>query len=63
MSREPSIDIERDRLAQDARANDAARAEMLRADGARTLGENLEQANALIRAAFELAGGFGRAQS
>ena len=63
MSNEPSIDIEHARFAQDARANDAARAETLRADGARTLGENLEQANALIRAAFELAGGFDRARS
>jgi hypothetical protein len=41
--------------------NAAARAEMLRLDGARTLGENLEQADALIRAAFELANGFAAA--
>lgn len=41
----------------DAAANEAARAETLRSDGARSLGENLEQADSLIRAAFELAAG------
>jgi hypothetical protein len=52
-------DLSRDeRQRRDAHANDAARAETLRLDGARSLGENLEQADALIRAAFELAGGF-----
>jgi hypothetical protein len=50
------------RRAREAQIDAAARAEMLRADGARTLGENLEQANTLIRAAFELAAGFERAQ-
>jgi hypothetical protein len=47
-----------ERLRIDAETNSAARAEMLRLDGARSLGENLEQADALIRAAFELARGF-----
>ena len=36
------------RVDREAQINEAARAEMLRADGARTLGENLEQADALI---------------
>jgi hypothetical protein len=45
-----------ERARRDAEVNAAARAEMMRADGARTLGENLEQADALIRLAFELAG-------
>jgi hypothetical protein len=52
-----------DRRSVDAATNSAARAETLRRDGARSLGENLEQADALIRAAFELAGGFSRASS
>jgi len=43
---------------RDARTHAAARAEVLASDGARSLGENLEQADALIRAAFKLAGGF-----
>lgn len=43
------------REAGDAAANEAARNEMRRHDGERSLGENLEQADALIRAAFELA--------
>jgi hypothetical protein len=51
------------RVARDTQVNEAARAEVLRADGARTLGENLEQADALIRAAFELARGFECAES
>lgn len=42
----------------DAAHNERARRETLRADGARTLGENLEQADALIKAAFALAKGF-----
>ena len=46
------------RRAADESANAAARAEMLRLDGQRSLGENLEQADALIRAAFELANAF-----
>jgi hypothetical protein len=46
------------RRERDAEINSAARAEILRIDGARTLGENLEQAAALIKAAFELADGF-----
>jgi hypothetical protein len=52
----PELDAA-DRRARDQAANAAARAQILRADGARTLGENLEQAAALIRAAFELARG------
>jgi len=47
---------------RDAAANSAARAEMLRIDGAQSLGENLEQADALIKAAYELAGGFAATQ-
>jgi hypothetical protein len=54
---------DRARLAREAQLDDAARAEVLRADGARTLGENLEQADALIRAAYELARGLERARS
>jgi hypothetical protein len=50
-----------ERRRRDANMNAAARAEMLRLDGARSLGENLEQADALIRAAFELANGFSAA--
>jgi hypothetical protein len=50
-----------ERRRRDADLNTAARAEMLRLDGERSLGENLEQADALIRAAFELANGFSAA--
>lgn len=39
---------------RDAARNEAARREMLRIDGARSIGENLEQADSLIKAAFEL---------
>ena len=46
-----------ERRAQENAADAAARAETLRRDGSRTLGENLEQADRLIRVAFELAGG------
>jgi hypothetical protein len=46
---------ERRRL--DAASNEAARVETLRKDASRSLGENLEQADALIQAAFELAEG------
>jgi hypothetical protein len=42
---------------RDARVNEAARDERLRADGARSLGENLEEAADFIRAAFALAQG------
>ena len=49
------------RRRQDAEINQAARDEMLRLDGATSLGENLEQADALIRAAFELVHGFAAA--
>jgi len=47
-----------ERRRRDAEANTTARAEVLRLDVARSLGENLEQANALIRAAYALANGF-----
>lgn len=57
MTRSELTDAER--RANENAAGAAARAETLRRDGARTLGENLEQANALIRLAFELAGGLG----
>ena len=49
------------RRAADNSANAAARVETLRLDGERSLGENLQQADALIRAAFELADGFASA--
>jgi len=42
----------------DARVNEAARRETLRRDGQRDLGENLEQAAALISVAFELRDSF-----
>jgi hypothetical protein len=40
---------------RDAAVDAAARAELLRIDGMRDLGTNLEQADALIRAAFVVA--------
>jgi len=51
---EPAID---ERRRRDRELNEAARAETLRKDAARSLGENLEQTDALIKAAFELAAG------
>ena len=51
-----------ERLNRDTHANAAARSEMLRLDAAHSLGENLEQADMLIKAAFELADGFAAAQ-
>jgi hypothetical protein len=51
----------REEIEADIRHNEAARREMMRIDGARSLGENLEQANALIKAAFELARAFAQA--
>jgi hypothetical protein len=39
---------------RDAELNEAARREILRRVGRRDLGENLESADALIKAAFEL---------
>ncbi len=45
---------------RDARVNEAARREILRRDGQRSLGENLERADALIKAAYELRGAFAR---
>jgi len=53
---EPDVRAD-DRRRLDAASNEAARVEMLRKDASRSLGENLEQADALIRAAFELAEG------
>ena len=47
----------------DARRNEAARLETLRRDGQRELGENLEQAAALIKAAFELRDSFSDARA
>jgi hypothetical protein len=52
----PELQAAKRRAREDA-ADAAARAETLRRDGARTLGENLEQADRLIRVAFELARG------
>jgi hypothetical protein len=52
-----------DRRAREDVADAAARAEVLRKDGTRTLGENLEQADALIRVAFELASGLATPRS
>jgi hypothetical protein len=49
--------VSADRRREDAARNEAARVEMLRIDAARSLGENLEQADTLIKAAFELAEG------
>lgn len=46
-------EIERDR-----REHDAARREMMREDGRRPLGENIEQADRLIKQAQELARAF-----
>lgn len=43
---------------RDGACNEAARRETLRRDGKRPLGENLEQAAALIAAAFELRDSF-----
>ena len=45
------------RLREDAARNEAARIEMFTMDAHRSLGANLEQADALIRAAYELAEG------
>jgi hypothetical protein len=47
-----------DRIELDARINELARRQRLRADGARSLGDNLEQADALVKAAFELSRAF-----
>jgi hypothetical protein len=44
--------------ARDAEINEAARREILRRDGERDLGENLEQAAALIKVSFELRDAF-----
>jgi len=51
-----------DHRRRDAAVNEAARIETLRADASRSLGENLEQADALIKAAFELPEGFSAAR-
>jgi hypothetical protein len=50
------------KIERDAQVNEAARREVLRRDGARSLGENLEQAVALITVAFELRESFSRTQ-
>jgi hypothetical protein len=50
--------VTKDRVERDARLNDAARRARLRADGGRSLGDNLEQADALVKAAFELSRAF-----
>jgi len=47
-----------DRVEHDARVNELARRQRLRADGARSLGDNLEQADALVKATFELSRAF-----
>lgn len=47
---------------REAAVHEAARVEMLRIDAHRSLGENLEQADALIKAACELAEGFSSAR-
>lgn len=60
MDPDPATDVRRKE--RDARLNDAARKEVLRRDGAREPGENLEQADALIKAAFELRDAFARAR-
>ena len=52
---------ERD-LEHDARLNEAARHEVLRRDGEREPGRNLEQAAALISAAFQLRDAFAVAE-
>ena len=51
-----SMDAAERRAREDA-ADAAARAEVLRQDGARTLGENLEQAAMLIRTSPSLGAG------
>jgi hypothetical protein len=48
-----------DRARRENATNEAARREILRIDRGRSLGENLEQADSLIKAAFELARGLG----
>jgi hypothetical protein len=52
-----------DRMRQDAARNEAARTEILRTDARRSLGDNLEQADALIKAAYELSDGFAVARA
>ena len=48
--------------ARDAESHEAARREVLRRDGERDLGENLEQAAALIKVSFELRDAFADAR-
>jgi hypothetical protein len=45
-------------IRRDADANEAARREVLRGDAQRSLGENIERAAALIKAAFEIRDAF-----
>jgi hypothetical protein len=47
---------------RDVELHEAARREVLRRDGQRALGENLERADALIKAAFELREAFSGAR-
>ena len=47
---------------REAAIDQAARLETLMSDSASSLGENLEQADVLIKAAFELAEGFSAAR-
>jgi hypothetical protein len=54
--------VSADRRREDAARNEAARVPTLKIDAMRSLGENLEQADALIRAAFELAEGLSSTQ-
>lgn len=50
------------RRTRDAASNEAARREILRRDGRRDLGENLEAAAELIKASFELRDAFAAAR-
>jgi hypothetical protein len=50
-------------LRRDARANEAARREVLRRDAERSLGENIERADALIKAAFEIRDAFSKSRT
>lgn len=54
MSPDEDVRRTREQIERDSRMNEAARREVLRRDGERSLGENLEQADSLISAAFKL---------
>ena len=62
MDSQPGFVHDARELQRDAQVNEAARREVLRRDGERGLGENLEQAAALTKVAFELRDSFSRAQ-